>query len=77
MIKLTDSQAEFLKKEFAIELPSNRPISLGRADLAHLHELCSDIEEEESIRCQDDDVLSERGDMAVKLADIFHNELES
>ncbi len=41
-----------------------------------MHELCSDIEEEESILRQNGDILSDRGDMAVKLSDIFYNELE-
>ena len=41
-----------------------------------MHELCSDIEEEESILRQNGDILSDRWDMAVKLSDIFYNELE-
>ena len=74
MIQLTDRQVEFLKEEFAMEFPGNKPISLGLSDLARLCVLCSDIEEEESIRCQDNAELSERGELAAKLADIFHNE---
>ncbi len=76
MIELTEEQADFLKKEFNLSFPSKKRMALEQEELRRLHELCSDIEEEESILCQNDDILSERGDMAVKLSDIFYNELE-
>lgn len=74
MFQLTAEQTAFIKNEFGIDLLPNRDINLNKEKLRQLHELCSGIEEEESIRCENDKELSKRGDMAVKIADILYGE---
>lgn len=66
MIEFTVQEENFIKNELSLD-----PKDKSYENLKNIFSKCCDIEEEESIKCEDIE-MSDRGDLAIKIADKLH-----
>lgn len=71
-MNLTEIQLRFLKDEFGLEKEDIEKMNVKQ--WFRVREKCFDIEVEETVKA-DDDPLSERGEIAVRLADVKFSDL--
>lgn len=71
MIAFTERQLKFLQDELGETISKNGECNITDEKLKEIFNLCCRIEEAESIKHQDDE-MSERGAMAIKIVDLIY-----